>query len=39
MHDRQIVAMVKVLEKQGGDVILLTCDQNITQSKLVQVIW
>lgn len=39
MHDRQIVATVVVLASQGEKVILLTCDQNITESGLVLIVW
>ncbi|MGK7886024.1 MAG: type II toxin-antitoxin system VapC family toxin [Crocosphaera sp.] len=39
MHDRQIVATVLVLASQGENVSLLTCDQNITESALVLVVW
>ncbi len=39
MHDRQIVATVLVLESQGETVALLTCDQNITASGLVTIVW
>ncbi|RUT08175.1 hypothetical protein DSM106972_013430 [Dulcicalothrix desertica PCC 7102] len=39
MHDRQIVATAMVLEQQGEKVALLSCDQNITASGLVTIIW
>lgn len=39
MHDRQIVATVLVLANLGEAVGLLTCDQNITASGLVSIIW
>ncbi len=39
MHDRQIVATAMVLEEQGEKVALLSCDQNITASGLVTIIW
>lgn len=39
MHDRQIVATAKHLESQGEMVSLLTCDQNITSSNLVTIVW
>lgn len=39
MHDRQIVATALLLQIQGEAVTLLTCDQNITASGLVSVIW
>lgn len=39
MHDRQIVATALVLQQQGEIVTLLTCDQNITASGLVTVVW
>ncbi|QDL08669.1 twitching motility protein PilT [Brasilonema octagenarum UFV-E1] len=39
MHDRQIVATAIVLVNQGETVVLLTCDQNITASGLVTIIW
>lgn len=39
MHDRQIVATAKYLESQGEMVSLLTCDQNITSSNLVTIVW
>ncbi|WP_223269896.1 hypothetical protein [Nostoc sp. 'Peltigera membranacea cyanobiont' 213] len=29
MHDRQIVSTALVVESQGNQVALLTCDQNI----------
>jgi PIN domain nuclease of toxin-antitoxin system len=39
MHDRQIVATAIILQSQGNQVSLLTCDQNITASGIVAVIW
>lgn len=39
MHDRQIVATALVLARQGSVVALLTHDGNITQARLVPVIW
>lgn len=39
MHDRQIVATTLFLKNQGETVALLTCDQNITASNLVTIIW
>jgi PIN domain nuclease of toxin-antitoxin system len=39
MHDRLIVATVIVLEEQGYQVSLLTCDRNITASNLLTLVW
>lgn len=39
MHDRQIVATALVLASKGEIVQLLTCDQNITASGLVPIVW
>jgi len=39
MHDRQIVATTLVLQSGSETVALLTCDQNITASKLVPIVW
>jgi hypothetical protein len=39
MHDRQIVATVLLLQNQQEIVTLLTCDINITESKLITVVW
>ena len=39
MHDRQIVSTVKILEEQGEQVALLTCDRNISASNLVAIVW
>jgi PIN domain nuclease of toxin-antitoxin system len=39
MHDRQIVATALVIESQGETVALLSCDQNITDSGLVPIVW
>ena len=39
MHDRQIAATALVLASKGEVVQLLTCDQNITASGLVAIVW
>ncbi len=39
MHDRQIAATALVLANKGNAVQLLTCDQNITESGLVAIVW
>jgi PIN domain nuclease of toxin-antitoxin system len=39
MHDRQIVATALVIERKGEPVALITCDRNITDSKLLEIIW
>jgi PIN domain nuclease of toxin-antitoxin system len=39
MHDRQIAATALVLGNQGENMGLLTCDQNITASGLVTIVW
>jgi PIN domain nuclease of toxin-antitoxin system len=39
MHDRQIVATALVVESQGNQVALLTCDQNICAANLVSIVW
>jgi hypothetical protein len=39
MHDRQIAATALVLGNQGDNVRLLICDQNITASGLVTIVW
>jgi PIN domain nuclease of toxin-antitoxin system len=39
MHDRQIVSTAKILEAQGEQVALLTCDRNIMASSLVTIVW
>ncbi|WP_414552145.1 type II toxin-antitoxin system VapC family toxin [Anabaena sp. CCY 0017] len=39
MHDRQIVATALVLASKGETVQLLTCDQNITASGLIAIVW
>ncbi|MDM3844448.1 MAG: hypothetical protein PT116_05225 [Aphanizomenon gracile PMC638.10] len=39
MHDRQITATALVLASKGEVVQLLTCDQNITASGLVAIVW
>ena len=39
MHDRQIVATALIIQAQGEEVVLLTCDRNITESNLVPIIW
>ncbi|NJL47196.1 MAG: type II toxin-antitoxin system VapC family toxin [Leptolyngbyaceae cyanobacterium SM2_5_2] len=39
MHDRQIVATVLTLQDKAEVVTLISWDQNITESGLVEVIW
>ncbi len=39
MHYRQIVATALVLASKGEVVQLLTCDQNITASGLIAIVW
>jgi hypothetical protein len=39
MHDRQIVATAVILENQGEQVSILTCDRNINESGVVAIIW
>jgi PIN domain nuclease of toxin-antitoxin system len=39
MHDRQIVATALVIQAQGEQVALVTCDQNITAANLVTIVW
>ncbi len=39
MHDRQIIATALVLQSQGEEVALLTCDQAIADSGLVSIVW
>lgn len=39
MHDRQIAATALVLASKGDMVQLLTCDQNITASGLIPIVW
>lgn len=39
MHDRQIASTALVLQSQGETVNVLTCDQNITASGLVPIVW
>lgn len=39
MHDRQIVATALLIQAQGEQVALLTCDQNITAANPVTVVW
>jgi PIN domain nuclease of toxin-antitoxin system len=39
MHDRQIVATAVVLQNQGQMVMLISCDRNITASKLIPILW
>ena len=39
MHDRQIVATAIILENQGAEANVLTCDRNITASGVVPIIW
>ena len=39
MHDRLIVATALFLDNLGEEIALLTCDINITNSKLLTIIW
>ncbi len=39
MHDRQIVATALLLARQGNVVALLTHDDDITQARVVPVVW
>lgn len=39
MHDRQIVSTALVIEEQGNQVTLLSCDQNICAENLVGIVW
>jgi PIN domain nuclease of toxin-antitoxin system len=39
MHDRQIVSTALVIEEQGNQVALLSCDQNICAANLVRIVW
>ncbi len=39
MHDRLIVATALYLRNLGEEIVLLTCDINITESKLLTIIW
>ena len=39
MHDHQIVSMALVIEEQGNQVALLSCDQNICAANLVGIVW
>jgi PIN domain nuclease of toxin-antitoxin system len=39
MHDRQIIATAVILENQGEQVSILTCDRNITESGVVSITW
>nr|WP_309697268.1 PIN domain-containing protein [Armatimonas sp.] len=39
MHDRQIAATATLLIERGESVALLTCDINITASKVVPIVW
>lgn len=39
MHDRQIVATALYLQEQGNEVAILTKDERITDSQLVDTIW
>jgi PIN domain nuclease of toxin-antitoxin system len=39
MHDRQIVSTSLVIEEQGNQVALLSCDQNICAANLVRIVW
>jgi len=39
MHDRQIVSTALVVEGQGNQVAILSCDQNICAANLVRIVW
>jgi len=39
MHDRQIVATAIILQNQGKQVSILTCDRNSTESGVIAIIW
>jgi hypothetical protein len=39
MHDRQIVSTALVIEQQGNQVAILSCDQNICAVNLVRIVW
>ncbi|MBD2175653.1 PIN domain-containing protein [Pseudanabaena sp. FACHB-1998] len=39
MHDRQIVSTAMVVEGQGNQVALLSCDQNIVDANLISIFW
>jgi PIN domain nuclease of toxin-antitoxin system len=39
MHDRLIVATAIVLGNQGEKISLLSCDLNITASRLLTIVW
>ncbi len=39
MHDRQIVSTALVIQAQGEQAALLTCDQNITAANLIAIVW
>jgi hypothetical protein len=39
MHDRQIVATAIVVQTQGNQIALLTCDKNIAASGTVEILW
>jgi PIN domain nuclease of toxin-antitoxin system len=39
MHDKLITSSALLLEKQGFSVVVLTRDQSIIDSNLVQIIW
>ena len=39
MHDRQIAATALTLSSTGTQVVLLTCDANITASGMVPIVW
>jgi PIN domain nuclease of toxin-antitoxin system len=39
IHDRQVVSTALVIQAQGNQVGLLSCDQNIIASKLVTIAW
>jgi len=39
MHDRQIVSTTLVIQGQGNQVALLSCDRNICAANLVRIVW
>lgn len=39
MHDRQIVATALQLAREGGDVVLITRDENITAAAVITTLW
>lgn len=39
MHDRLIVATAVILKNQGEKIALLSCDLNITDSGLLDIVW